>query len=187
MKPHIKCLILATWLALGATLSAQTTTNTPPLPPVATNGVLTTSFLSGTLQWLKDGTNFIVVPYGILTVDDHNKYGGGGGIALGYEVSQYFVSGMRLEYINKAFYQGSFTGQLQIPVTLFGKVTVVPFLLGGVSVPFGGGAQDPSSVQGVAGTGLAVRLSSKVDVLMDIEKRSATPGQQICFGIGYRF
>lgn len=182
----IKSLIPVTLLALCGIASAQTTNTPPPLPPVATNGV-STSFLTDVVDFFANGTNFIVVPYGIVTSGSNNKYNGGGGVALAYAVSQYFESGMRIEYLDKAFYQGSFTGQLQVPVNLFGKVTVVPFLLGGVAVPFGGGAADPGSVQGIAGAGLAVRLSSKWDLLGDIEKWSATPGQQYRLGVGYKF
>lgn len=182
------CLIWAI-AALAASefpTKAQTTNEPPPLPPVATNGI-STSFLSDTIKWFAEGTNFIVVPYGIVSSGNNGKYGGGGGVALAYEVSKYFDSGMRIEYLNKAFYQGSFTSQLQVPVTLFGKVTVVPFLLGGVAVPFGGGAADPGSVQGIAGTGLAIRLSAKWDLLADVEKWSSTPGQQYRFGVGFKF
>jgi hypothetical protein len=174
---------IALLLLLG-TLSVEAQTNTPP---VATNGVVSTSFLSDVLTFFKEGTNFIVVPYGIVTSGSNNKYDGGGGIALGYFVSQYFVPGMRVEYLNKAFYQASFTSQLEIPIVLAGKFTVVPFAIGGAAVPFGGSANDPGSVQGIAGAGLAVRISSKWDLLADIEKWSATPGQQYRFGVGYKF
>lgn len=177
----IKSLILVAAMALCGIASAQTN-----LPPVATNGV-TTSFLTDVVDFFSQGTNFIAIPYGIVTTGNGSKYGGGGGIALAYEVSQYFDAGMRVEYLDKHFYQGSFTSQLQVPITLFKKVTIVPFILGGVSVPFGGGAADPGSVQGIAGTGLAVRLSSKWDLIGDVEKLSATPGQQYRLGIGYKF
>ncbi len=181
MKIITSLLLTCSLLVVCGTASSQTN-----LPPIATNGV-TAGFLSDVVTWFSQGTNFIVVPYGIVTANNNGKYGGGGGLALAYEVSQYFNSGMRIEYLNKAFYQGSFTAQLQVPVTLFRKVTVVPFVLGGVAVPFGGGASNPGTVQGIAGTGLAVRLSAKWDLLGDIEKWSATPGQQYRFGIGYKF
>ena len=177
---YIKSLIAVTLLTLGGVVTAQTN-----LPPVATNNA--SGFLTDVVNWFSQGTNFIVVPYGIVTSGNNGKYGGGGGVALAYEVSQYFESGMRIEYLNKAFYQGSFTAQLQVPITLFKKVTVVPFILGGVAVPFGGGAANPGSVQGIAGTGLAVRLSTKWDLIGDIEKWSATPGQQYRLGVGYKF
>ena len=184
----LSTLIGATLLAVAVT-NAQTDTNLPVVnvPPVATNGV-TPGFLTDVLTFFSQGTNFIVVPYGIVTAGNNNKYGGGGGLALAYEVSQYFNSGMRIEYLNKAFYQGSFTTQLQVPIKLFNKVTVVPFILGGVAVPFGGGTENNAgTVQGIAGTGLAIRLSSRWDILGDIEKWSATPGRQYRFGFGYKF
>lgn len=182
----IKSLILASVLACCTMAGAQTTNNPPPLPPVATNGV-SSGFLSDVVTFFSEGTNFIVVPYGIITSGNNGKYGAGGGVALAYEVSKYFESGMRIEYLNKQFYQGAFTAQLQVPLTLFKKVTVVPFILGGVAVPFGGGATDPGTVQGIAGAGMAVRLTSRWDLLGDIEKWSATPGQQYRVGIGYKF
>lgn len=181
----IKSLITVALVALS--ISAFGQTNTAPAAPVATNGIADTTFWTDAMNWASQGSNFIVVPYGIVTTGNNGKYGAGGGVALAYAVSQYLESGMRMEYLNKAFYQASFSGQIQVPITLFNKVTIVPFVLGGVAVPFGGGASSPGTVQGIAGTGLAVRLSSKVDLIGDVEKWSATPGQQFRFGIGYKF
>ena len=182
-------------LTIGATLlmalavinsEAQTDTNAPPLPPVATNGP-SVGFFTDTINWLAEGSNFIVVPYGIVSSGNNNKYEAGGGVALAYSISQYVVTGMRMEYLNKDFYQASFNGQLQVPITLFKKVTVVPFVLGGVATPFGAGSTGINPVQGIVGAGMAVRLSSKWDLISDVEKWSAVPGQQYRFGIGFKF
>jgi len=185
MKTQLKKVTCGLLMVVALLSVAEAQTDTNALPPVATNSV-SLGFFQDTLQWIAQGTNFIVVPYGIVTTGN-NKYDAGGGVALAYSISEYFVAGMRMEYLNKAFYQASFNSQLQIPITLFGKVTVVPFVLGGVAVPFGGSANDPGSVQGIAGAGMAVRLSKKVDLIWDLEKWSATPGQQYRFGIGYKF
>lgn len=181
----MKKLSLAVFAAclLAMPVQAQDTN----LPPVATNGVASLSFWEDAINWVSQGSNFIVVPYGIVSTGNNGKYDAGGGVALAYSISQYAEMGMRVDYLNKAFYQGSFSGQLQVPINLFKKVTVVPFVLGGVAVPFGGGATDPASVQGIAGAGMAVRLSAHWDLIGDIEKWSATPGQQYRFGIGYKF
>src|SRR5438045_4903869 len=106
-----KIVTIGATLLLALAINAQTDTNVPPVAPLATNGV-SAGFFTDTINWLAEGSNFIVVPYGIITSGNNGKYGGGGGIALAYSVSQYFVSGLRMEYIDKSFYQASFNGQL---------------------------------------------------------------------------
>jgi hypothetical protein len=182
---NMKKLIVVIGLTATLSLSVLAQDAKTP-PPISTNGVADFSFWQDTINWIAEGTNFIVVPYGIVTSGDR-RYDAGGGVALAYAISDYVVTGMRFEYLNKAFYQASFSSQLQVPITLFRKFTVVPFVLGGVAVPFGGGAQDPGSVQGIAGTGLAVRLTKKIDLIGDVEKWSATSGLQYRFGVGYKF
>jgi len=184
MKKVISSLVLS--VIVLSSVEAQINTP-PPLPPVATNGV-TTSFLSDVVDWFSQGSNFMVVPYGLVSKGDNGKYGGGGGIALAYEVSQYFVTGMRVEYLDSQFYQGSFTGQLQLPLHIIKNHDIVPFVLGGVSVPFGGGTSgNAGTVQGVAGTGVAFMLSSKWFLVGDVEYWSAKSGPNYRGGVGFKF
>jgi hypothetical protein len=190
--------IVLTSLACAVALAvipakAQTSTNNVPLPPVATNDI--SSFIGDLGIWLSQGTNWMVVPYAIIT-DKDSGLGDGAGVSIAYRISDYVVSGMRVDWLKGAFYQGSFTSQLQLPLDLFNhKLTIVPFALGGVAVPFGGGSGDTSgSVQGIAGTGMALRLGflgawagQHLDLVGDIEKWSALPGRQYRFGIVYKF
>lgn len=182
----IGAITLLSVLAVINTASAQVDTNAPPLPPVATNGP-TLGFFGDVAKWVEQGSNFIVVPYGIVSTGSNGKYEAGGGVALSYFISQYAVTGIRMDYLNKDFYQASFNGQLQIPITLFKKVTIVPFVLGGVATPFGTGTGGINPVQGIVGAGAAIRLSSKWDLIADVEKWSAIAGQQYRFGVGFKF
>jgi len=168
---------------LFATL-AIAQTNSPPmdtnLPPEVTTLQTVENFLS-------QGTNFYVVPFGTITSGNNGKYSAGGGVALAYEISKNFVTALRLDYLNKAFYQGSLNAQFQVPIHL-GSFELDPFVLAGAATPFGGGANNPGTIQGIVGTGLALRFASTGAWshflgLYDIEKWSATPGVQHRIGL----
>lgn len=162
--------------------SAQTNTNTVP-PGQFTDW----------LNFIHEGTNFVTAVYGLVTTDK-NLHGGGGGVALGYRVSDLLVPVMRIDYLNRAFYQGSLNLELQAPITLATNWTVVPFGIAGGAVPFGGGTSGASlTAQGIVGAGLALRLDflggigKKMDVVLDWEKWSAIPGNQYRGGIAWKF
>ncbi len=125
-------------------------------------------------------SNLIVVPYGIASTD-LKKFGGG--LAVGYELSANVVPFLRIENYNGDFFMPSGTVQLQIPVHL-GSFTVIPLAYTGIAVPLGNShINDP--VIGIVGTGAAVRLGAKFDLLVAYETRTAS-GNQICVGVGWK-
>lgn len=169
---------------MGA-LSLQAQTNSPPVDTNATPA----GFLNDLGNFLSEGTNFILIPFGTLTTGNNGKYGGGGGVALAYHLSDYVVPALRVDYLNKAFYQGALTAQLQLPLHIGQSAVVFPFVIGGVATPFGGGSDNPGTVQGIAGTGLALEFGapgstlSHFGLVYDMEKWSATPGLQHRIGL----
>jgi hypothetical protein len=125
-------------------------------------------------------TNIIIVPYGIASTD-FKKFGGG--VAIGYELSQNVVPFLRIENYNGDFFMPSGTVQLQVPFR-FGGFTIVPLAYTGVAVPLDNShVNDP--VVGIVGTGAAIRLGAKLDLLASYEVRTST-GNQICLGIGWK-
>jgi len=172
-------------LALACSGFAQTNITIPPDAPAPVQeagSVL--NFLSSA------GTNLMVAGYGIYSTGSRSA---GGGIALAYKLTDFIAPAVRLDYLNRSFYQGSFSTQLQYPLTFGNKITVVPFALGGVATPFGGAGKDNETVQGIAGVGLAVRMDwlgsfgKHLDLIADWEKWSATSGNQYRFGVLYKF
>lgn len=162
----IKNLLILSASLLTLNMSAQST-NPPPVIHVWED------FLSSAT------TNLIVVPYGMASTD-FKKFGGG--IAIGYKLSDNVVPYIRLENYNGDFFAPSGTIQLQVPVH-FGSFTVIPLAYTGVAIPLGKHAGDP--VIGLVGTGAALRLNSKFDLLAAYEMRSSA-GNQICIGFGWK-
>jgi hypothetical protein len=102
---------------------------------------------------------------------------------LGYELSPNVVPFLRLENYNGDFFMPSGTVQLQVPFHL-GSFTIIPLAYTGVAVPLGNKhVNDP--VVGIVGTGAALRLGAKFDLLASYEIRTAT-GNQICLGFGWK-
>lgn len=124
-------------------------------------------------------TNIIIIGYGISSTD-FKKFGGG--VAIGYELSQNVVPFLRLENYNGEFVMPSGTVQIQAPFR-FGGWTVIPLVYTGVAVPLGKHSTDP--VVGIVGTGLAVRLGTQFDLLAAYEVRSGLDNN-ICLGIGWK-
>lgn len=165
--------LLATILSLAAPgLLAQTATNNP----IVDSPIF--QFLS------QSSTNWFVAPYGIATTTG-NKYGAG--IAVGYKLSDYVAPVMRLDDIDGTLWMPSASLQLQVPIIIMGKVTVIPFSFAGIATPLAGAGNLNGSAVGIFGAGAAFRLSSRFDVVGDVEKWSNFPGQQIRFGFLYKF
>lgn len=139
-----------------------------------------TNTISAWESFLSNATsNVIVVPYGIASTD-FKKFGGG--VAVGYELSQNVVPFMRIENYNGDFFMPSGTIQLQVPIK-FGSLVLVPLAYTGVAVPLGSHSSDP--VVGLVGTGAALRLGKSFDLIAAYEMRSSV-GNQICVGIGWK-
>jgi hypothetical protein len=159
-------------------------------------------FISGPLadlfNFAKNGSNFIIAPYAIFAQSSGSKFGAGAGLALGYHINEFVVPTMRLDYLNKQLFMPSASLQLQAPVTLFGKLTVIPFGFSGIATPISGAGANNGSVVGIFGAGGAVRLDflgsgafwQHTDVVGDYELWTGggfNNQKQIRFGLAYKF
>lgn len=172
----MKNLLLVSVLALATfTASAQTDTNAPVSNPIIDSPVF---------GFLSHGSNFMVAPYGIVNTTD-GKYGGG--VALAYKINDFVAPMMRVDYYDGTVWMPSASLQLQASITLFGKFTVVPFAFSGIGTPIAGKGKDNGTAVGIFGAGLAARVSTHFDLVADVEKWSGFNGQQIRFGVLYKF
>jgi len=175
---------------LAITINAQT--NTPPSPPpleaVAGTNVVP-SLPEYVTTWLNflgtTSTNWVVAPYAIYVDDDVNSFGGG--IAAMYSVSQYALTGLRLDYVNGELWMPSVNLTLQLPLKVADKVTVAPFAISGLATPLGGRGDDNGEAVGILGGGLAVRVTKNLGVVYDAEMWSRFSGTQHRFGLYWRF
>lgn len=167
--------------ALAIPVRAQTTN-------VSTNSVISGPAADAWAFITTQGiTNWFVVPFA--TYDTTAK-DFGGGLALGYKLSDYVAPVMRFDYIHGGAYSAQADMQLQLPVTLFNKVTLVPFGFAGVATCFAGAGSGNGEAVGVLGAGGALKLSSKWDVVADYEVWSGGPfhsNNQIRFGVLFKF
>lgn len=168
---------------LGLLYTANAQTNTTP--PVA----------STIWDYLTTGSNYWAAPYATASVQGS---GFGGGIAVGYNLSQTVNPVLRLDYFNGHFYMPSLTAQLQPPVTLFGKFPVIPFGIAGAGTTIGGNGVNNGTMVTILGAGVALRGSSiasggllaKMDLVVDYEKWLGLPQNvqnQIRFGVLLKF
>lgn len=135
-------------------------------------------------EFLTTSSNLMVVPFATIQ-SDMKKFGGG--VAGMYRLSDFVGTGLRLDYWGGEVWMPSLNLQLQAPLTLFGKLTVIPFGLTAIAVPISGKGYDNGSTVGIIGAGLAVRLSAKLDAVFDIEKWSSFAKQQVRVGFLYKF
>lgn len=182
MKKQVLSLIGA--LAFVASAGADGLKPLIDTPALKTESVTaygsSTNPVNAITEFLSNATsNIIVVPYGIASTD-FKKFGGG--VALGYELSQNVVPFIRIENYNGDFFMPSGTIQLQAPIK-FGSFVLVPLVYTGVAVPLGSHSTDP--VVGIVGTGGAIRLGTKFDLIAAYEMRTST-GNQICLGLGWK-
>ena len=175
-------------LLLGATLcvavNAQTNapvavadTNQPPTLPEHVTTWL--SFLSNT------STNWVVAPYAIYVDDDVNSYGAG--IGAFYSLNQYALTGLRLDYVGGELVMPSVNVQLQLPIRVMDKVTVVPFAVSGLATPLDGRGSDNGTAVGILGAGVAVGINKRIGLVYDIETWTSFHGTQHRFGFYWKF
>ena len=169
---------------LAITVNAQTNapiavadTNQPPTLPEHVTTWL--SFLSNT------STNWVVAPYIVYVDDDVNSYGGG--VGAFYSLSQYALTGLRLDYVGGELTMPSVNVQLQLPIRVMDKVTVVPFAVSGLATPLDGRGSDNGTAVGILGAGVAVGITKKIGVVYDIEKWTSFDGTQHRFGLFWKF
>lgn len=136
------------------------------------------------LQFLTQGSNWMVAPYGIY--DSGTKEYGAGICAL-YNLNPFVATGLRLDYVNGNVWMPSVQFQLQAPLKLFNKVTVVPFLTSGLATPLSGRGNDNLDPVGILGVGMALRVNEKWDIVGDYEKWTSFEGNQYRFGFLYKF
>lgn len=144
------------------------------------------------IQFLGQGSNWITAVYGIASTD-HSTYGGG--IGLGYRLSDFVVPFLRVDALQRAdtkdleIWMPSGSLQLQVPFHLFGNTNfwVTPFAFGGIATPVSGRGVDNGSLVGIFGAGAAVRYKEHFGLIADYEKWSGFDGDQIRFGAYWKF
>ena len=175
----MKRIILTLAAALTVSLAAR-----GQLIYVNTNGP--TPVLDGPLyqafSYLTTGTNWMVAPYGLW---DTTTKTAGGGIAAVLRVNDWSGTMMRLDYWDHQLWMGSASFQVQPPMTLLGKMPVVPFAFTGLTLPMGGWGDKNGGSLGIFGAGLAYKVSTKFDVLVDYE--IVGERHQIRAGLGIKF
>lgn len=174
MKKLITIAMLATSLIGAQAQVTNTNTGNPFLSGPATQ----------ILDFLSTGSNWMAVAYGTSS-DKFDKFGAG--VALGYKATDFLVPTLRLDYYDGSVWMPSASVQLQAPIKLFGKVTVIPFAVSGIATPISGRGTGNGSAVGIFGAGLAAQVSSHFDVIADAEKWTGFSGYQIRFGALYKF
>ena len=173
-------------IVAALTLSLQLSAQTNSTPPAETN--LSTS-VTGTwntvVDFLANGSNWLLVPFGIYS-DQKPKAQFGGGVALAYKVSDYIAPTLRVDYLAGDLWMPSGTVQLQVPIHLSPTLTLYPFAFAGVGTSLSGGGNKNGEANAIAGMGAALALSKKFDLIFDYEKWSAFSGNQWRFGCLFR-
>lgn len=145
-------------------------------------------FLSGpvvtVLDFLSQGSNWITVAYGTMN-DKATKFGGG--VAIGYKVSDFVAPTLRLDYYDGRVFMPSASLQLQVPFKLLGKLTVIPFAISGIATPLTGKGGSDGSAVGIFGAGVAVEFTQKFGAIGDAEKWTGFEGYQFRLGAFYKW
>lgn len=192
----MKTTILTLLAIVGLSLSSYGQTNAvapDPVSPftVGTNAPASTNswfgpHVGGVIDFLsQSGSNWTVIPF-VTFLEDDQREELGGGIAAIYSISDYAGAMLRLDYLDGEVYMPSGNFQLQLPITLFGKVQAVPFALTGVATSLNSG-EDDGDVIGIVGTGLGVRVSDRIGVVYGIEYWTGFSGYQHRLGVAIRF
>jgi hypothetical protein len=177
---------LAALLCIAGYSRAQTVIVTNPIQDNPLNAVIGTTnvpaFWSGlaeagqaALNWFKanpdavTATNWFVIPYGVYHQGDF-----GAGARGYYMATPNLWVGFGLEWWRpkaggaNEFFAPSANAQLQTQKTL-GPITYIPFVCAGIVTPVGGAAGSDKTVQGLAGTGLAVKIYKSIYAAGDVE------------------
>ncbi len=111
-------------------------------------------------------TNWLAATYAIYSVSSKDW---GGGVGVGYKLGDFVVPTLRLDYLAKEIWMPSGNIQLQLPVTIMNKITLIPMTFAAVGTTVSGGGNDNGSPVGILGIGMAARLSSHWDLIADWE------------------
>lgn len=156
---------------------------TPPMPSLPTAVTNPVPPAPNLLDYLTTGSNYFAVPFLTYSLHDRSI---GGGIALGYHLSEIVAPVLRVDYFDSRFYSVSLTANLQPPRALLGKIPIVPFALAGGAMPFAGGGDDNGTFVTVIGAGAYVPLSivgkswwlKNSSIIADYEKWFGMPANQ---------
>ena len=175
----MKKLLSITLLAVSLCLTgySQTTTNSP-------NPILDGP--AGTVwSFLTTGSNWIVAPYAIYDTGTKN---GGAGIAALVQVNQYFLSGIRFDYLNATdeLWMPSVQAQLQYPIKT-GRLTLTPIMTAGVATLIGGRESEDGGAVGIFGLGLAASFTKNLGVFGHYERWTGFDGNQLRGGFYWKF
>lgn len=175
---NLKKSILATLAAVAlATTGYSQTTN---LPPIGGD----TNFWSNLWGTLTTGTNWIVAPHYLYSVDKHRS---GGGLALLARLSDNVLTGVGVDCLGQDnIWMPSATLQLNAPVLTLGKVKTVFFGYTGVATPLNAGSENWTAVA-IAGAGANFHIYKKLAVFGAYEYRTGGFGQFIRAGVDIAF
>jgi hypothetical protein len=193
MKNLSKTICLLT-VSLALAVSAFGQTNNPPpagpplpgteLPPGPISAPVLSGPAASIVDFLTSASNIMVAPYGIAS-SDMKKFGAG--LGIGFRVSEFVVPTLRLDYFDGTIWMPSASLQLQAPLKILGKWTVIPFAFGGLATPLSGKGVDNGSAVGIVGIGAAIRFGEKWDLIGDYEKWTGFSTDQIRVGFVYKF
>ena len=143
-------------------------------------------------------TNWHFIPFGLYAPGLDNKYGGG--LAAFYPVSEFFLAGLRLDYVDGGFYMPSGNATLQYRFQ-WKFIELTPFGYAGIGVPLSGAKIGDFTVPGhvrdnngeptaILGYGVALRVYQtrdlRLDLVIDREKWTGFPDYQYRCGLAIR-
>lgn len=175
-KLLLSAIIGLSCLVAGAADIITVNTNTSP-PTLEGPGIIALNFLS-------QGTNWSVAPYGLY--DTHTKKGGVG-VGAFYHVTDIFSAGMGLDYINDEIWMPSGNLQLGLPITIMGKVKLTPLAYTGLSTSISGRGDRNGDAVGIFGAGGAFTVWKDLSLGIAWEKRSTFEGELLRFGASWKF
>lgn len=164
-------------LAVSLCLTGYSQTNNQPV----IDGPLGTVF-----DFLRTGSNWIVAPYAIY---DTGSKRGGAGLAGLVKVSDHFLTGLRLDYLNghdTKLWMPSFSAQLQYPIPL-GKAKFIPLATSSIATPLTGRQDENAQVTGIFGVGAALSFNKNLGLFGEVEKWTGFSGNQYRGGFYWKF
>jgi hypothetical protein len=172
-------------IAIACALAVIKSSAQTNVPVIASPVIDAFNFLS------TPSSNWMLATYGVFTKSE----GGGVGVGALYKVSENFGAVMRLDRIGNDTYLPSGNFQVQVPVTLMGKFTLVPFAFTGMATPINA-QPGHDGVIGIFGIGAAIRIPESIkgksqfipdDVVYDYERWTSYEGMQHRIGFLWKF
>lgn len=177
MAARMKKTLLSLLAVLALSVTGYSQTN---LPPVGGN----TNFWSDIWTTLTTGTNYIVAPHYLYSVDKHTS---GCGFALLARLSDTVLTGVGLDYLGDGdVWMPSATVQLNAPKLALGKIETVFFGYTGIATPLNSNDENWTAVA-IAGTGANFRIWKNVRIFGAYEYRTGGFGQFVRAGVDIKF